>query len=378
MITPSTKTRSTRRTLAVAAGVGALALLFAGCTRPSDVRETDDPAEFFEGQTIRWIVPYEAGGGTDTSARALASLLTEHIPGNPKIQIENIEGGNGVLGTNEFARSDADGLTILMTSSSTNTAVLFGDPAVDFDYNDFTPIAGIPAGGTQYVAPSTGVTDSASLLETTSPLVYGGITPGGGEFPRVLGMDLLGLDVSHVWGYQSRSAVQIAFSQGEVTIDGQSTAAYLESIAPLVERGEATPVYTIGLMEDGELVRDPAFPDLPHAVELYQEKHGTLPDADMLEAYKYLVLIGQNLQKQMWIQDEAPAVAVEAYRQAIIDMQKDPAFDAVREALGGYELLTGDSLEADVDAALYNPPQDIIDWLTDYAKSEYGADLSRG
>ncbi|MCR2793276.1 tripartite tricarboxylate transporter substrate-binding protein [Microbacterium sp. zg.Y625] len=378
MTTPSRRAHHARRALAVIAGIGTVSLLLAGCTRPSAARDTDDPAEFFEGQTIRWIVPFEAGGGTDTSARALVPILTEHLPGNPKIQIENIEGGNGVLGTNEFAKTDADGLTILMTSSSTNTAVLFGDPAVQFDYNDFTPIAGVPAGGTQYVAPSTGVTDPLSLLDTTNPLIYGGITPGGGEFPRILGMDLLGLDVEHVWGYQSRSAVQIAFSQGEVTIDGQSTAAYLESIAPLVDRGEATPVYSIGFMEGDELVRDSAFPELPHAVELYEQKHGTLPDPDMLEAYKFLVLIGQNLQKQLWIRDGAPEVAVEAFQQAFIDMQKDPDFEAVRDALGGYDLLVGESLESDVAAALYDPPQEIIDWLAEYAKREYGADLSRG
>lgn len=367
-----------RRTFTTIAGLSVVTLLFTGCARPSDAPQTDDPAKFFAGKTIRWIVPFEAGGGTDTSARALSALLSEHIPGKPKIQIENIEGGNGVLGSNEFAQSDPNGLTILLTSSSTNNAVLFGDPAVKFDFADFTPIVGIPAGGAQYVAPSTKITKPLELWDSATPFVYGGITPGGGEFPRILAMDMLGLNVEHVWGYQSRSAVQIAFSQGEVNIDGQSTAAYLESIAPLVERGEATPVYTAGLMKDGELVRDPAFPDVPHAVELYEEKYGKLPDSQLLEAFKFLILTGQNLQKQLWVQNDAPQVAIEAYRQAFVDMQKDPEFEAVRAALGGYDLLMGQSLESDVESALLNPPQDIIDWLADYAKTEYGADLSRG
>ncbi|MDR7083331.1 hypothetical protein J2X01_002625 [Arthrobacter ginsengisoli] len=355
-----------------------VALLFTGCARPSDTPQTDDPAKFFAGKTIRWVVPYKAGGGTDTSARALSALLSDYIPGNPKIQIENIEGGNGVLGSNEFAQSDPSGLAILLTSSSTNNAVLFGDPAVKFDFADFAPIVGIPAGGTQYVAPETKISKPLELWNSAVPFVYGGITAGGGELPRILAMDMLGIDVEHVWGYEARSAVQIAFSQGEVNIDGQSTAAYLESIAPLVDRGEATPVYTAGMMKDGKLVRDPAFPDLPHAVELYEEKYGKLPDAKLLEAYKFLVLTGHNLQKELWVQNDAPKVAIDAYRKAFVDMQKDPKFDGVRTALGGYDFLMGESLESDVNTALLDPPQDILEWLAQYAKTEYGADLSRG
>lgn len=366
-----------RRALAGIASIGIVAMLTVGCSRPSEAT-TDDPAEFFEGQTIRWVVPFAAGGGTDTTARQLAPLLSQYLPGNPSVQIENVEGGNGILGTNEFAQEDPDGLTILMTSASTNTSVLFGDPSVQFSFEEFTPIMGLPAGSVVYTSPSTGVEDGTQLWDADEPLIYGGITPGGGEFPRVMGMDLLELDVEYVWGYESRNATQIAFSQGEITIDGQGTAAYLESIQPLVDRGEAVPAYTTGLVEDGELVRDPAFSDLPNVAELYEERFGEEPDAEMLEAFTYLVLVVNNLQKNLWIHSDAPPVAIEAFEQAFVDMQAGPEFAAARDALGGYDFLLGDALERDVEAALYDAPEETIAWLADFAQREYDADLSVG
>ncbi|GAA1005095.1 hypothetical protein Aple_036090 [Acrocarpospora pleiomorpha] len=370
-----------RRRTRAGAVVAVIAAIATACNSPStgQVSDAKNPEEFFSGRTIRWIVPFAPGGGTDTTARQLVPFLTEHLPGHPKIQVENIDGGNGILGANQFARANPDGLTMLMTSASTNTSVLFGDPAVQFSFKDFAPIVGIPAGNTQYVSPDIGVKKPEDLLATDAQLVYGGITPGGGEISRLLSMHLLGLNVKEVFGYESRGAVQIAFSQGEVNIDGQSTAAYLESIQPLVDKGEAIPVYTTGLVENGKLVRDPAFPDLPHAAELYETVHGTPPDAELLKSFTFLVQLIHNMQKQVWLHGEAPPVAIDAMVQAFTDIQKDPDFQkTVAKSLGGYGFQSGETLKRDIDAVLNNPPDDVVTWLENYAAKEYDADLSKG
>ena len=113
------------------AAIAALALTVAACggsdndsVNEGQSGEAQSAEEFFSGKTIRWIVPFSAGGGTDTAARQLAALLPEYIPGNPKVQVENIEGGNSILGVNEFAAADPDGLTILQTSASTSGTML--------------------------------------------------------------------------------------------------------------------------------------------------------------------------------------------------------------------------------------------------------------
>ena len=41
-------------------------------------------ASFFEGQTVRLLVGFSAGGGYDTYGRAIARHIGKHIPGNPE------------------------------------------------------------------------------------------------------------------------------------------------------------------------------------------------------------------------------------------------------------------------------------------------------
>jgi hypothetical protein len=43
---------------------------------------------FYEGKTIRLIVGYSAGGGSDLYSRLLARHMGKHIPGDPKIIVE--------------------------------------------------------------------------------------------------------------------------------------------------------------------------------------------------------------------------------------------------------------------------------------------------
>lgn len=377
VITPRTRKKVTSG----AAAVAAVALALAACSNAgaddTDGASGETAEEFFEGETIRWVIPFAAGGGTDVSARQLAPLLSRHIPGEPTIQIENVEGAGSVLGTNQFATGEADGLTMLMTSSSTSTPFLFGDPAVRFDFADFTPIAGIPAGAVQYVHKRTGVEQPLDIYEPDEPLIYGGITPGGGEIPRLLGFNILDLDVDEVFGYDSRATIQIAFSQGETNFDGQTTQTYLENIQPLVEAGEAVPVYTSGIVENGELIRDPRFPDLPTIGELYEERNGELPSGEAWEAYKFLVTVTNNLQKPVWMHGDAPEVAVDAIRTAFEDLQNDPEYQGETAEAIGYDFVMGETLEQSVQA-LSEPPQDILDWLRDFAADEYDADLSQG
>ena len=66
--------------------------------------------------TIRFIVPFAAGGQVDVLARTIASKLAALI-GQPVI-IENKPGAGGVIGSDTVAKSQPDGYTFLFTSSA--------------------------------------------------------------------------------------------------------------------------------------------------------------------------------------------------------------------------------------------------------------------
>jgi tripartite-type tricarboxylate transporter receptor subunit TctC len=75
----------------------------------------DDAAKSYPAKTIRLIVPYSVGGGTDVLARLAAKEITEQL-GQPVI-VENKAGVSGIAGTEFVARSAPDGYTLLMAPS---------------------------------------------------------------------------------------------------------------------------------------------------------------------------------------------------------------------------------------------------------------------
>lgn len=96
-------------------------------------------AQAYPAKTVRIIVPFAAGGGTDVIARHLAAGLTESM--KRQFIVDNRAGANGVVGTEIAARSPADGYTLLFVSSphSINPALRAKLP---YDtLNDFAPIS---------------------------------------------------------------------------------------------------------------------------------------------------------------------------------------------------------------------------------------------
>lgn len=77
---------------------------------------TNSAAQTYPSKTIRLIVPYVAGGGTDVLGRGLAQKLTEAL-GQPVI-VENRPGADGMIGSEVVARATPDGYTLLFNSSS--------------------------------------------------------------------------------------------------------------------------------------------------------------------------------------------------------------------------------------------------------------------
>ena len=74
----------------------------------------------FEGKTIRVVVSAAAGGGTDSAGRVMARFIPKFLPGNPKIFVQNMPGGGGILGNNYFFnKAKPNGLDLFQASSST-------------------------------------------------------------------------------------------------------------------------------------------------------------------------------------------------------------------------------------------------------------------
>ena len=97
-------------------------------------------AQEYPSRTIRFIVPYPAGGSTDILGRITAQRL-QVVLGQPVV-VENRAGGVTMIGADAVAKAAPDGYTLLMTTSIPliNTVVFKKTP---YKAADFALVAGI-------------------------------------------------------------------------------------------------------------------------------------------------------------------------------------------------------------------------------------------
>jgi len=85
-------------------------------------------------KTIKLVVPFPAGGGTDAVARIVTQKMSEEF--NEAIIVENKIGAGGSVATEFVARAEPDGYTLLFTTSGhaiqPNLQKLNWDPIKDF------------------------------------------------------------------------------------------------------------------------------------------------------------------------------------------------------------------------------------------------------
>src|SRR5205814_5041368 len=95
-------------------------------------------AQDYPARPISMIVPFPAGGATDTVARFLGEKIRA-ILGQPVI-IENLGGAAGTLGVGRAVRSPADGYTLSIGTSTTHM-LTGGLYALPFDLlKDLEPV----------------------------------------------------------------------------------------------------------------------------------------------------------------------------------------------------------------------------------------------
>src|ERR1043165_9445508 len=106
-------------------------LVIAHCT----VSAQSNPAQNWPSKPIHAVLPLAPGTGGDVVARLVLNGLSQTL--GQSIVIENKGGAGGTIGTNQVAKADPDGYTLLFVSASHSIAPslypnLPYDPANDF------------------------------------------------------------------------------------------------------------------------------------------------------------------------------------------------------------------------------------------------------
>lgn len=103
---------------------------------------TTAQGQTYPDKSIRLIVPWPAGGAADAVGRAVAASLTAEL--GRTVYVENVAGAGGNIGTQQFIRSAGDGYTLLLATSSTNSANPYLYKKTGFEpVKDFSPVASL-------------------------------------------------------------------------------------------------------------------------------------------------------------------------------------------------------------------------------------------
>ena len=359
-----------KRRLFLTASFAAAAVMAAGAPASAGVD--------FSGKTIEWIIPFKEGGGSDKWSRFYAPLLSAALPGNPTVVVKNIPGAGSTKGANQFAqRAKPDGLTIFGSSGSTQFPYLLDDPRVKYEYKDWNVVLATPTGGVVYVNPGLGLKSAADIGKLKGvDLLYGSQGATSLDLVPLLGFELLDLNVAPIFGMKGRGGGRLAFERGETNIDYQTSSAYLSKVAPLVKEGKAVPLMSWGALDaDGNVVRDPTFPDLPSFKEVYEQVHGKAPSGEAWDAWKAFFTAGFPAQKMVFLPKGTPQEIINAYSAAFNKVITAPDFAAKsRKRLGVYPQLTGKGAEAKLKIATNVDPAAKA-WVKGWLKERFGVEL---
>ncbi len=98
----------------------------------------------FPNRTVRIVIPYPAGGGTDTLGRLVADQLSRKW-GQPVV-VENVGGAAGNLGAAQVFRAPPDGYTMMIAAPGPIATNSFLYKDMPFDPARWTPIALLSTG----------------------------------------------------------------------------------------------------------------------------------------------------------------------------------------------------------------------------------------
>src|SRR3954468_13580202 len=91
-------------------------------------------ADFYKGRTVNVIVGFGPGGGYDLYARTLSRHLGHHIPGNPNVVVQNMDGAGSVRASNYvYAVGPKDGTVIAAVNQNAPMYQLLGGAGAQYE-----------------------------------------------------------------------------------------------------------------------------------------------------------------------------------------------------------------------------------------------------
>lgn len=218
-------------------------------------------AQAYPQKPIKLVVPFPAGGATDTAARVVAQGLSTKL--GHAVVIENQGGAGGTIGARQVASAVPDGYTLLMAGPSITLGIAPLIYKLDYDPREaFAPVASVAVDRVAMV-----VTPSLPVNTVQELVQYAKANPGRLNYGSAIGIvphfiaevfkRRTGTDIVHV-PYRGGAPVIAGLLGGQIqmTVNNKSV------LLPHIRAGKLKALAVTG----AERWRD--LPDVPTLVEV--------------------------------------------------------------------------------------------------------------
>jgi len=269
---------------------------------------------FYQGKTVSIVVGYGIGGGYDNAARLLGRHLGRHIPGNPNVIVQNMEGAGSLRAANYvFGAAPQDGTVIAAVNQSLPIFDLVGVKGVRFETAKLNWLGSLQASNSVLVTwKASGVASLDDARQREVPLGGSGETSDSNVHAVALNK-LVGTRFKVINGYKGAREIHIAIERGEVAgragITWSSIVAYDK---PWIAERKINVLVQLG---------DKPEPDLPE-VPLLQDLVSSDEDRQIVTVLTLPVVLGFS----HWVGPGVPKERLAILRAAYDATMRDPKF----------------------------------------------------
>ena len=279
----------------------------------------------YQDETLRIIVSSSPGGGNDTYTRLMARHLVRHIPGKPKIIVENMPGGGGLIAANYlYEQAARDGTVMEQINWGVWHYQGIKDKRARFDFGKMHAVGAIVVENAVFYArkdrfKSIEEIEKAGKLATVG--VSGRQSTGfilGRLIEKVRGKKLFDM----VMAYPGARQYSLALRQGEVDTSSNTKSSFFDQLGDMYKDGDLVVVAQAGTLK-GE--RDKDFAGVPTLKEL--------ATSDKAREIAEATLFFQHYGRPYFLPQGVPAERVKILRDAFEKTMADEKFLAEAKKL---------------------------------------------
>jgi tripartite-type tricarboxylate transporter receptor subunit TctC len=290
---------------------GVAATLVAGATMSfGGIAAAQDAAEFYKDNVIKFIVPYNPGGGYDEYARMIAPYMEKYT--GARVDIENVPGSGGMKGAVEIFKAPADGTYIgIINGSAMVTNQLAEIEGATYKVSQYNYLGRIVADARVFVVgTNTGFNSFEDIQNSGKTIIVGATGLGGSTYvDAVIVGNVFGMNQKVIPGFDRSGDVRTAILRGDVTGMWGSLGSALSGI----NDGD------LKLIMHGEKKSTGALEGVPSIYDIANTMDDSAGKIEILESWEALSAVGRPVAAPPGVPEDRLAFLRAAFDQSMND-----------------------------------------------------------